>query len=100
MGGKPTTFIYGEAQNGNIVDEAPLFFFKQTDPPKDPARKKNPSNFQLRPIADLNLLIHDEGVLAEHEDFDLTFTYVDKDGSYLEVFLHNALDDVDIAYDP
>lgn len=34
----------------------------------------------MRPIADLNLLIHDEGVLADHEDFDLTFTYVDKDG--------------------
>ncbi len=48
-------------------------------------------------MKDLNLLIYDEGVLADHPDFDLTFTYVEKDGTYTEIFLHNAMDDVSIT---
>lgn len=37
------------------------------------------------------LIIYDDGVLAEYEDFDLTFSYVSEDNSYTEVFMHNAM---------
>jgi hypothetical protein len=37
------------------------------------------------------LIIYDEGVLAEYEEFDLSFSYVGEDNSYTEVFLHNAM---------
>lgn len=41
------------------------------------------------------LIVYDDGVMADYEDFDLTFSYTGEDNSYTEVFLHNALGEPD-----
>lgn len=51
-----------------------MFYFKQNEFLKEPIpKKKSQSQYQLRPVDDLMLLIYDEGVLADYDDFDLTF---------------------------
>ena len=95
MGVKPSTFIYGETANNSIVDDGPMFYFMQSEKPKEQSKsKKGPSSYQLRTVDDLLLLIYDEGVLVDQEDYDLSFSYVSENGEYTEVFLHNAMDDL------
>ena len=51
-----------------------MFYFKQNEFLRESNTKKRPpSQYQLRPVGDLLLLIYDEGVLADYDEFDLSF---------------------------
>ena len=55
------------------------------------------SQFSLRPVGDRTLLINDPGIVAEHEEYQLSYEIYDGP-NYTEVFLHHAMGDEDEFY--